>query len=86
MKKFSANWDRTAKRPPPVVEPQVRPKPKPKPSPKPKGGTVSPLQNDIVFVTPPMTPPLPPPEILAAPADVKKDDEFWKFFDQQVPK
>ena len=82
--KFSANWDRSAKRPPaPVVREEPKPKPKPRPKQKPKPAT--PPTPEIVFVTPPLTPPPAPPEIVELPKEFQKDDDFWNFFDQSVP-
>lgn len=83
--KFTANWDRDAKRPPPPPKP-VEKKPKPKPKPQPKQPTPKPESDivfeDIEFVTPPLTPPPAPRE--PPPTKVVEDDDFWDFYDQPV--
>jgi len=87
LTKPSANWDRSAKRQV-VSAPQPTAKTKSKPKkPKPKEEKVDPFADEpeVVFVTPPLTPPAPPPYQEEASNEFKKDDEFWKFFDQPIP-
>ena len=84
--KFDANWDRSAKRV--VVQP---PKDTPKKvkaksvkQGKVKDGPKGSGFEDVVFVTPPLTPPPPPPEKIPQNKDVKKDDEFWNFYNKKM--
>ncbi|ESO84133.1 hypothetical protein LOTGIDRAFT_229627 [Lottia gigantea] len=84
-------WDRSATRtkPPPQIQPVQQPRKRqqrPKPSPKVEEIIRSPLEDEYVFKTPPLTPPpvLPSPEKL--PENFQKDDDFWEFFDQPIPK
>ena len=90
LKKFDANWDRnatrsapqpTAVKPPPKSKPKPKPKQKPAEVPDPQDATP-----ELVFVTPPMTPPLVPHPEYVDPNKNEKDEEFWKFFDQPIGK
>ena len=83
------NWDRGAKRPPPVPK-QKEMKPKAKPSIKhtkrevnTKKVSSSPFE-EVVFKTPPLTPPPPKPDLVKKPS-YTRDDAFWEFYDQDVP-
>ena len=84
--KLQPNWDRDAKRPPPVIQPeQNKPKLKPK-RPKEKKNKDDVVFEDVVFVTPPLTPPPPPLKTPPKPApEFTRDDAFWKFYDQPLP-
>ncbi len=92
LPKFSVTWDRSAARP--VVrlskpEPKPRPRPRPRPrqqKPPPEPEPPREPTPEIVFVTPPLTPPPAPPEIVELPQEFQRDDDFWQFFDQPVPR
>ena len=85
LPKLSANWDRNAR---PVKREEVtqipkRPKKekqKKKPNPV---KTKEPVFEEVVFVTPPVTPEQPANEIVAV--KNKRDDEFWNMYDQGLP-
>ena len=76
----TANWDRNAKREPKQTQ-LPQPKPKPKPKPKQPAKTKLPKENlpEVVFVTPPVTPP-PPTDKIKPKADFKRDEEFWNLY------
>lgn len=87
LPKLEVNWDRNAKRPPKPPSPKI---PHPKPKRKvPQKKENQKIENDIVFediefVTPPLTPlERPPPRDLMP--GLKKDEEFWDFYDQALP-
>ena len=85
LPKATANWDRTATRPakaPDKPQPKVKPKTRAKPQPK----VEKEKEEEVIFVTPPLTPPPAQPDIVEMPSTFKRDDEFWEFFDQPVPR
>lgn len=85
--KIEPNWDRNAVAPRakrPVEAPkEKRKRPKPK---APVKNKREPVFENVEFVTPPVTPEYlpanPPPIVLTT---NKKDDDFWKFYDQGLP-
>lgn len=83
--KVSVNWDRKA-----AAVPKPKPAPSPpkeKPTKKPKQTKVKskdPAFEDVVFVTPPITPE-PRKETVKVSNNNKRDDEFWEFYDQGLP-
>ena len=88
MPKAYITWDRNAKRTVPKIEPLLKPKAKPvktKPKAQEKSQKPSEPEEEIVFVTPPLTP-LPEPSLAPMPKKLERDDEFWKFYDQESPK
>ena len=91
LPKLAANWDRNARAPRPEKVPEIKTKKQSKPKkPAMKTPKVADSQGavfeDVQFETPPMTPDLPPREIIAvAPNNNKKDDDFWNFYDQGLP-
>ena len=89
LPKFSANWDRDAKREraPPQEKPPPKPKPKPRKPPPPtkkKENQSEEAFSEVTFVTPPVTPPPPRPPSPQKLPEVKRDDEFWDFYNQGV--
>jgi len=91
LPKLEVNWDRNAvgvprKKDIPVMQPPKKAKPRNKPvarQPKRKQED-GPAFEEVVFVTPPMTPE-PQHEQIMPVANNTKDDEFWKFYDQGLP-
>lgn len=88
LPKVAVNWDRSAKREVKVLPPE---KQKPKKKLKTTRKPVIPIDQEpdfeeVVFKTPPLTPPPPPAQPSPAKMpDYVKDEEFWSFFDQPVP-
>lgn len=85
LPKATVNWDRSATRPAKVPD-KLQPRTKPKPKPKFQENEQTPSKEEIVFVTPPLTPPPVEPDIVEMPSKFKRDDEFWEFFDQPLPR
>ena len=90
LPKLSANWDRNArpqKREPVAEMPKKakRDKPKKKPAPSQATKTKEPAFEDVVFVTPPLTPEPQNETIIPVTTERKRDDEFWNFYDQGLP-
>ncbi|GFR66270.1 hypothetical protein ElyMa_000224200 [Elysia marginata] len=87
LPKARVTWDRTATRPAKAPDkPLPKPKPKSKPKPQPQEKAQKDTEEEIVFVTPPLTPPPPQSDIVEMPSAFKRDDEFWEFFDQPIPR
>ncbi|GFO12900.1 hypothetical protein PoB_003940500 [Plakobranchus ocellatus] len=85
LPKAAVTWDRNATRTikaPDKPQPKAKWKNKSKPQEKVQQGK----EEEIIFVTPPLTPPLAQPDIVEAPSTFKRDDEFWEFFDQPLPR
>lgn len=89
LPKFAVNWNRDAVAPPkakPIPVVQNRPrrtKQQRKPATKPTKEK-DPLFEDVVFVTPPMTPEVPDNSIIPVTETNKKDD-FWDVYDKGLP-
>lgn len=90
LPKLAANWDRDVKAPPrqkeaPPMKQAKKPKPRKQvPNKNAKAKEEKPLFEDVVFVTPPMTPE-PIPSFVPV-ANVKKEpDDFWDFYDKGLP-
>ena len=89
LPKYNPNWTQETKpRSAPVktqaTEKQPKPKPKPKPpktapSKKEREQIQDPEMPDIVFETPPVTP---PPEKVQIKQQPQKDKEFWEFYEK----
>ena len=77
---LTANWDRNAKREPkPPPQPKAD-KPKPKPAQKAKAKPIEEPAPQVVFETPPVTPPPAPAERIVPKKEFKRDDEFWDLY------
>ncbi|KAK3778391.1 hypothetical protein RRG08_049237 [Elysia crispata] len=85
LPKATINWDRSATRTVKVPD-KPTPKSKPKIKPKPQEKVQKETEEEIIFVTPPLTPPPAQPDIVEIPSTFKRDDEFWEFFDQPIPR
>ena len=86
LPKAAVTWDRRAVR---TAKPPDKPPPKPKPRARPRPqvkGQGEKAEEEVVFVTPPLTPPPPQPDFVQVDPGFQRDDEFWQFFDQPVPK
>lgn len=85
LPKLAANWDRDAK--PQKTERNPIPKPLKKPRTKkpPPEPVKKPAFEDVVFVTPPMTPAPQVGPIMSVKAENKRDDDFWEFYDKGLP-
>lgn len=84
MPKAERNWEKgSAARPKPktATEPP-KPKPKPKKQP-PKSKPEEPAFEEIVFKTPPITPPPPQPEKVTLAPKQERDQEFWDFYNKK---
>jgi hypothetical protein len=79
--KAQPNWDRNAPRPMPPAKPNTskkKPKVKQKSKHRKKPEPV-PFEN-VEFKTPPLTPPV--AKLEPVKSEVKKDNEFWDFYDK----
>ncbi|XP_033744831.1 uncharacterized protein LOC117330545 isoform X1 [Pecten maximus] len=84
MPKAERNWEKgSTSKPKPKTAP-VQPKPKPKPKKQPtKSKPEEPAFEEIVFKTPPITPPPPQPEKVALAPKKERDQEFWDLYDKK---
>lgn len=86
LPKLDANWDKNARPQKPKVaqipNPVKKVKKKNRPVP-PK--TKEPAFEDVVFVTPPMTPQPQPDTFVPHKSENRRDDEFWDFYDKGLP-
>ncbi|XP_060071834.1 uncharacterized protein LOC132551671 [Ylistrum balloti] len=84
MPKAERNWEKgsTSKPKPKNDPPPSKPKPKPKKPPT-KTKPDEPALEEIVFKTPPITPPPPQPEKVTLAPKNERDNEFWDFYDKK---